>query len=144
VIAETRILQGVEEIRAAAARESGASDFLREVLAIWPTIEAAYSPTGERYDPARMCLDACRLAVRAFNDDSVTILEGDVVLAPRESIEHYVVLRRHKDCFVVVDFTASQLPWFREDPVVAVAQPSGADLRETLEIEWRWWTPPAR
>lgn len=110
------------------------------VAAVAPTVRATMLSADGTYGPELMCLRASRLARNLLADRGVSfdVMAGDVVIAPRHTLEHHVLVRQHSTELVVVDFTASQLPWFTEDPVVGVVANPQA-LLELVAAEWRWF-----
>lgn len=134
-------LRKTEELLADDKLSQAARTIVEAVLAVAPAVATSLQTLDAEYQPARMCLEASRLAQRllATRAISVDLLEGDIVLRERESLEHFVLLGDAGQDMVVVDFTASQLPWFSDDPVLGVT--ASEHFPEFLRHNWHWFLP---
>lgn len=140
------VLRGADEISRAVG-DSALPDrvraVLRAILEILPELKASLG-TGGVFQPQQMCLEASQLGRVLLQEQGLQfeILGGDIVLGPGEALEHYVLLHRDGTQAVVVDLTASQLPWLAgSEAVVAIAADARAAVSDVLSREWHWYLP---
>lgn len=105
---------------------------------------AGLHPLG-RPSAEGMCLILCRRMhelLAASGIDSM-IVEGDVEIAHHDWLEHYVVLIPTQSCWLLLDPSASQLPWLsRSSYAVIITAPKPEAALGALASVLRWWRSP--
>jgi len=148
----------LRDAEASGPRSAAFARLLGVLDASWAELQAV--ATSILADGTRSQEDNCRRATEAVlgvvrsAGFSASILEGDVPTKNTLSPEydryqwwsvHSVALVRLDECWVVVDFTASQLPRFQDVPVVInITEPSFEALKEVLHANYGWWIGGSR
>jgi len=91
-----------------------------------------------------LCFNATELLQKKLKEAGfpAKILEGDIIIAPNESLEHRINWIKGPEEWVIIDLTAEQIPKQKgKRLLVKSSSPNKEALKQILKEEYDWWFP---
>ena len=118
------------------------ADILKNEL---PNIEAELSTHGQQdHGGQNLCEIATELLHKRLKNAGFTakILEGDLIIAPNDTLEHRVNIIYTSEQWIVIDLTVDQIEKHKDKHIlVKVVLPNKEALKAMLKEEYNWWFP---
>ena len=119
---------------------------LKEILPKIPTLFPSVDWTAASATSG-MCLELSTYLHDQLESRSIVsqLLAGDLEVAPKSWLEHYVNLLKMEGYWLTVDLAASQLARFQGKQLIAlIVGPDWDSLTDALHRTYGWWTAPHR
>lgn len=121
------------------------ADVLKKEL---PSIEAELSMHElHNHGGQNLCEIASELLHKRLKEAGFVakILEGDLVIAPEDTLIHQVNIIYAPEHWIVIDLTVDQIEKHKDEHVfVKVVLPNKEALKAMLKEEYNWWFPEER